>query len=59
MVGDLVPLYKYMRRYRWGYVWGTLSCICTNAVWVQFPRVLERAVCRAPGEPQLAQNRSE
>ena len=44
MLRELRPLYKYMRRYRWGYVWGTLSCVCTNAIWVQFPRVLERAV---------------
>jgi len=33
-----------MRRYRWGYLWGTLSCVATNAVAVQFPRVLERAI---------------
>jgi ATP-binding cassette subfamily B protein len=33
-----------MRRYRWGYLWGTLSCITTNVVAVQFPRVIERAV---------------
>lgn len=44
MLRDLRPLFAYMRRYRWGYVWGTLSVICTNAIWVQFPRVLERAI---------------
>ena len=44
MLGDLTPLYSYMRRYRWGYVWGTLSCIATNATAVQFPRVLGWAV---------------
>jgi ATP-binding cassette subfamily B multidrug efflux pump len=33
-----------MRRYRWGYVWGTLSCIATNAVWVLFPQVIRRAI---------------
>jgi ATP-binding cassette subfamily B protein len=44
MLRDLAPLFAYMRRYRWGYVWGTLSCIATNAVAVQFPRVLERAI---------------
>jgi ATP-binding cassette subfamily B protein len=44
MLRDLRPLFAYMRRYRWGYVWGTLSCITTNAVAVQFPRVLERAI---------------
>jgi ATP-binding cassette subfamily B protein len=44
MFRDLAPLFKYMRRYRWGYLWGTLSCVCTNAVWVQFPRVLQVAI---------------
>jgi len=40
MFRDLAPLYSYMRRYRWGYLWGTLACIATNAASVQFPRVL-------------------
>jgi ATP-binding cassette subfamily B protein len=44
MLRDLAPLFKYMRRYRWGYVWGTLACIATNAVSVQFPRVLQVAI---------------
>lgn len=44
MLGDLRPLFLYMRRYRWGYLWGTLSCICTNAIWVLFPKVLEAAI---------------
>jgi ATP-binding cassette subfamily B protein len=33
-----------MRRYRWGYLWGTLSCISANAVWVLFPQVIQRAI---------------
>jgi len=40
MLGDLAPLYTYMRRYRWGYVRGTLACVATNIMAVQFPRVL-------------------
>jgi ATP-binding cassette subfamily B protein len=44
MLRDLRPLFVYMRRYRWGYLWGTLSCIATNAVWVLFPLVIEKAV---------------
>ena len=44
MFRDLAPLFPYMRRYRWGYLWGTLSCIATNAAAVQFPRVLGWAV---------------
>ncbi|MFY9853715.1 MAG: ABC transporter ATP-binding protein [Terracidiphilus sp.] len=44
MFRDLAPLYVYMRRYRWGYLWGTLSCICSNGVWVLFPQVIRRAI---------------
>ncbi|HET6169745.1 MAG TPA: ABC transporter ATP-binding protein, partial [Terracidiphilus sp.] len=44
MLRDLGPLFGYMRRYRWGYVWGLLSCVATNAVWVLFPQVLQRAI---------------
>jgi ATP-binding cassette subfamily B multidrug efflux pump len=44
MLRDLGPLFGYMRRYRWGYLWGTLSCVATNAVWVLFPLVIERAI---------------
>jgi ATP-binding cassette subfamily B protein len=44
MFRDLTPLFSYMRRYRWGYLWGTLSCICTNAIWVLFPQVIQQAV---------------
>ena len=46
MLGDLTPLYSYMRRYRSGYVWGTLACVGTNIVAVQFPRVLGMAINR-------------
>jgi ATP-binding cassette subfamily B protein len=44
MFRDLAPLFGYMRRYRWGYVWGTLSCIATNAIWVLFPQVIKKAI---------------
>jgi ATP-binding cassette, subfamily B, multidrug efflux pump len=44
MFGDLGPLFSYMRRYRWGYLQGTLACVATNIVSVQFPRVLGMAV---------------
>jgi ATP-binding cassette subfamily B multidrug efflux pump len=44
MFRDLRPLFSYMRRYRWGYLWGSLSVIATNAVWVLFPKVLQQAI---------------
>jgi ATP-binding cassette subfamily B protein len=46
MLGDLAPLYSYMRRYRWQYVQGTLACVATNIVAVQFPRILGMAINR-------------
>jgi len=33
-----------MARYKWGYLWGTLALTATNAIWVLFPKVIERAV---------------
>ncbi len=44
MLRDLGPLFGYMRRYRWGFLRGTLSSVATNAVAVLFPIVLEAAV---------------
>src|ERR1700761_7400605 len=44
MLRDLRPLFGYMRRYRGGYVRGTLACVATNLVAVQFPSILGKAV---------------
>jgi len=44
MFRDLKPLFRYMVCYRWGYLWGTLALMATNAIWVLFPKVLEAAV---------------
>jgi ATP-binding cassette subfamily B multidrug efflux pump len=44
MLRDLAPLYKYMRRYRWDYVWGALTGIVTNLVLVQFPNILGKTI---------------
>ncbi len=44
MLRDLRPLFSYMRRYRWGYALGLLCVICTNAIWVLFPKVLQAAI---------------
>ena len=42
-----------MVRYRWGYLWGTLALVATNAIWVLFPKVIEAAVneLNQPGLP--------
>lgn len=51
MLSDLRPLFAYMRRYRWGYLWGSLAVVATNAISVQFPRVVGWAIdsLREPG----------
>lgn len=44
MLRELRPLFAYMRRYRWGYVWGCLSVVATNIVAVQAPRTIGNAI---------------
>jgi ATP-binding cassette, subfamily B, multidrug efflux pump len=44
MLRELGPLLRYMRRYRWGYLWGTLACIATNIAAVQGPQILRKAI---------------
>lgn len=44
MFRELGPLLSYMRRYRWGYLWGTLACIATNLAAVQGPQILKKAI---------------
>jgi ATP-binding cassette subfamily B protein len=44
MLGDLKPLFRYMARYRWGYLWGSLSLMATNGLKVLLPQVLGRAI---------------
>jgi ATP-binding cassette, subfamily B, multidrug efflux pump len=44
MLRELGPLLSYMRRYRWGYLWGTLACIATNVAAVQGPQILKKTI---------------
>ena len=44
MFRNLQPLFRYMARYRWGYLWGTLALMTYNGTKVLFPKVLERAI---------------
>lgn len=44
MLKSLRPLLPYFRRYRTGYLLGSISVVCTNVVWILFPWVLGRAV---------------
>ncbi len=40
---NLRPLLLYVRRYRWGYLAGTLCVFLTNGIWILFPLVLGKA----------------
>ena len=37
------PLLPYLKRYRWGYVAGTLCVFLTQGIWILFPLVLGKA----------------
>src|SRR4051812_46355761 len=43
MLSRLRPLFPYMRRYWRGYLWGGVSVILSNAIWVLFPQVIRMA----------------
>ncbi|HLZ41291.1 MAG TPA: ABC transporter ATP-binding protein [Candidatus Sulfotelmatobacter sp.] len=40
---NLRPLLPYIKRYRWGYVLGTICVFFTNGIWILFPKVLGNA----------------
>jgi ATP-binding cassette, subfamily B, multidrug efflux pump len=40
----LRPLLPYMKRYRWGYLAGTLCVLANNAAWVLFPQIVKNAI---------------
>ncbi len=40
---SLRPLLPYMKRYRWGYIAGTLCVFLTQGIWILFPLVLGKA----------------
>jgi ATP-binding cassette, subfamily B, multidrug efflux pump len=40
---SLRPLLPYVKRYRWGYVGGTLCVFLTQGIWILFPLVLGKA----------------
>jgi ATP-binding cassette subfamily B protein len=44
MLGDLKPLVPYLKRYKRGLFWGGVAVVLSNAIWIQFPRLLGIAV---------------
>ena len=44
MFKHLRTLKPYFWRYRWGFVLGAFTVLCTNFIWAQFPRVLGHAI---------------
>src|SRR6266542_1278634 len=44
MLEHLRPLFPYMKKYRNGYLWGTVCVFFNNGVWILFPLVIRRAI---------------
>jgi len=44
MLKSLRPLFPYLKRYRVGLFWGTVSVLLTNGIWILFPQVIRVAV---------------
>jgi ATP-binding cassette subfamily B multidrug efflux pump len=43
LLKSLRPLLPYLKRYRWGYIAGTLFVFLTQGIWILFPLVLGKA----------------
>jgi len=43
MLKNLRPLRPYFSKYRYGFLWGAVSVLFTNAIWVFFPQVIRQA----------------
>jgi ATP-binding cassette subfamily B multidrug efflux pump len=44
MLKSLRPLFPYLKKYRWGYVLGTVSVFLHNGIWILFPQVIRKTV---------------
>ncbi len=44
MLRRLRPLFPYLKKYRRGYLFGTLAVFLNNGIWILFPLVIGRAV---------------
>ena len=44
MFRNLKPLIPYLKRYRRGFLWGGISVVLSNAIWILFPQVLRIAI---------------
>ena len=40
---NLRPLLPYVKRYRWGYIFGSICVLFTNGIWILFPLVIGKA----------------
>ena len=43
-MGSFRTLKPYFWRYRWGFVFGSITVLLTNAIWALFPQVIQRAI---------------
>ncbi len=44
MLGKLRPLLPYLRRYRRSFLWGGISVVLSNLIWILFPQIIRIAI---------------
>ena len=44
MFAKLRPLFPYLKRYKRAFLWGGISVVLSNAIWVLFPQVIRFAI---------------
>ncbi len=44
MLRNLRPLFPYLKKYRWTYLFGALCVLLNNGIWILFPQVIRRAI---------------
>jgi ATP-binding cassette subfamily B multidrug efflux pump len=44
MFAKLRPLFPYLKRYKRAFLWGGISVVLSNAIWVLFPQVIRLAI---------------
>ncbi len=54
MLRNLRPLFPYLKKYRWAYLFGAVCVLLNNGIWILFPQVIRRAIDtfehKAPGK---------
>src|SRR6476620_4443146 len=44
VVDHLRPVFPYVKKYRWAYIWGGMSVLAMNSIWALFPIAVGRGI---------------